>query len=395
VASSSVNAFALSDGRVYVTRGLLDLLKKKFPKRPIDANNDMLGHVLAHELSHVIRRHTMNTAVFQEAVKDTNRSLDPSVLTHVTRLHEIDADREGIVMAFLAGYHPRGGIEFMEVMGQELEIPKHLDHPTFEERVEYLTEYWTNDVRYAFVSFKLGVTAMDRGAKLEGTDMQQAIAAYEEAVDDFKRFRTMLPSLKEAMNDLGIAYTKLGVLAMSAQDSPLGRWQTRFSLERDSAVKYVGLAREDDSTKTRGTEKARIPWQLREAIASLKEALATDETYSKARLNLASAYVAANQLDNASAMLAKVEPKQGVTAGDVELIRGIVLAEGKDYARAKTSFEQAISSQSAKRAASYNLAKTLELAGKKDEAKRAYQQYSKLYPGGPWAKAADVAAAKL
>jgi predicted Zn-dependent protease len=395
VASSSVNAFALSDGRVYVTRGLLDLLKKKFPKRPIDANNDMLGHVLAHELSHVIRRHTMNTAVFQEAVKDTNRSLDPSVLTHVTRLHEIDADREGIVMAFLAGYHPRGGIEFMEVMGQELEIPKHLDHPTFEERVEYLTEYWTNDVRYAFVSFKLGVTAMDRGAKLEGTDMQQAIAAYEEAVDDFKRFRTMLPSLKEAMNDLGIAYTKLGVLAMSAQDSPLGRWQTRFSLERDSAVKYVGLAREDDSTKTRGTEKARIPWQLREAIASLKEALATDETYSKARLNLASAYVAANQLDNASAMLAKVEPKQGVTAGDVELIRGIVLAEGKDYARAKTSFEQAISSQSAKRAASYNLAKTLELAGKKDEAKRAYQQYSKLYPGGPWAKAADAAAAKL
>ncbi|MBS1119748.1 MAG: Zn-dependent protease [Deltaproteobacteria bacterium] len=395
VASPSVNAFALSDGRVYVTRGLLDLLKKKFPKRSIDANNDILGHVLAHELAHVIRRHTMNTAVFQEAVKDTNRMLDPSVLTHVTRLHEIDADREGIVMAFLAGYHPRGGIEFMEVMGQDLEIPKHLDHPTFEERVEYLTEYWTNDVRYAFVSFKLGVTAMDRGAKLEATDMQQAIAAYEEAVDDFKRFRAMLPSLKDAMNDLGIAYTKLGVLAMTAQDSPLGRWQTRFSLERDSAVKYVGLARPDDSSKTRGTDKARIPWQLREAIAALKEALATDETYSKARLNLASAYVAANQLDNASAMLAKVEPKQGVTDGDVELIRGIVLAESKDYGKARASFEKAIASQSAKRAASYNLAKTLELAGKKDEAKRAYQQYAKLYPGGPWAKAADAAAAKL
>ncbi len=395
VASSSVNAFALSDGRVYVTRGLLDLMKKKFPKRAIDANNDILGHVLAHELSHVIRRHTMNTAVFQEAVKDTSRSIDPSVITHVTRLHEIDADREGIVMAFLAGYHPRGGIEFMEVMGQDLEIPKNLDHPTFEERVEYLSEYWTNDVRYAFVSFKLGVTAMDRGAKLEATDMTQAIAAYEEAVEDFKRFRAMLPSLKEAMNDLGIAYTKLGVLAMSSQDSPLGRWQTRFSLERDSAVKYIGLAREDDTTKTRGTEKARIPWQLREAIASLKEAIATDETYGKARLNLASAYVAANQLENATAMLAKVEPKQGVTEGDVELIRGIVLAEGKDYDKAKASFEKAIQSQSAKRAASYNLAKTLELAGKKDDAKRAYQQYSKLYPGGPWAKAADAAAAKL
>jgi len=161
------------------------MLKKKFPQRPIDANNDILGHILGHELQHVIRRHTLNSVVFQEAVKDASRPLDASVLTHVTRLHEIDADRQGMVMAFLAGYHPRGGIEFMEVMGGEDEIPKHLDHPTFEERVEYLTEYWTNDVRYAFVSFKLGVAATDRAGKLEATDMKGAVAAYEEAVEDF------------------------------------------------------------------------------------------------------------------------------------------------------------------------------------------------------------------
>ncbi|HEU0031800.1 MAG TPA: tetratricopeptide repeat protein [Kofleriaceae bacterium] len=395
VASGSVNAFALADGRVYVTRGLIDLLKKKFPNRAIDANNDILGHVLAHELSHVIRRHTLNTAVFQEAIKDSSRFLDPSVLTHVTRIHEIDADREGIVMAFLAGYHPRGGIEFMEVMGQDLEIPKNLDHPTFQERVEYLTEYWTNDVRYAFVSFKLGVAAMDKGAKLEATDMQAAIAAYDDAVDNFKRFRAMLPSLKEAMNDLGIAYTKLGVLAMAKTESPLGRWQTRFSLERDSAVKYVGLARDEDKSQSRGSGGARLPWQLREAIAQFKEALAADETYSKARLNLAAAYTAANQLDNAKEMLGKVEAKRGVTDGDIELIRGIVLAESKDYDKARASFEKAIQSQQNKRAASYNLALTLQLAGKKDEAKRAYTQYAKLYPGGPWAKAAEAAAAKL
>ncbi|MEO8702786.1 MAG: tetratricopeptide repeat protein [Kofleriaceae bacterium] len=395
VGTSIVNAFALADGHVYVTRGLLDEMKKKFPKKPIDANNDALAHILAHELAHVTRRHTLNTAVFQEAIKDTSRRLDPAILTHVTRTHEIDADREGIVMAFLAGYAPRGGIEFMEVMGQQMEIPKHLDHPTFEERVEYLTEYWTNDVRYAFVSFKLGVGAMDRGAKAEATDMTQAVAAYEEAVDHFKRFRTMLPSLKEAMNDLGIAYTKIGVLAMNKTDTPLGRWQTRFSLERESAVKYVGLVKDEESRQTRGTEKARLPWQLREGIAAFKEAIATDEGYTKARLNLATAYVAANQLDNAKDALAKLEPKRGVVAGDIELVRGIVEAETKQYDKAKGSFEKAVSSQAAKRAASYNLAKALELAGKKDDAKRAYQQYVKLFPGGPWAKAAEAAAAKL
>src|SRR5690606_26429431 len=246
-----------------------DLIRKKTGKK-VDANNDALGHILAHELQHVIRKHTINTAVFQEAVKDGGRYLDRSILTHVERIHEIDADREGMVMAFLAGYHPRGGIELMEMMGKEMEIPKHLDHPTFQERVEYLTEYWTNDVRYAFVSFKLGVQAMDRGAKLEATDMKKAIESYEDAADNFKRFRSMLPSLKEAANDMGVAYTKLGVLAMNKDDSPLGRWQTRFSLERDSAVKYVNLARPEEKLQTRGTEKKRIPWQLREAIAAFK-----------------------------------------------------------------------------------------------------------------------------
>ncbi|HEX7839283.1 MAG TPA: M48 family metalloprotease, partial [Kofleriaceae bacterium] len=392
--SSMVNAFALPDGHVYVTRGLIEMVRNKLPNRPIDANNEALGHILGHELQHVLRRHNVNSAVFQAAVKNASAPLDPSVLTHVTRLQEMDADREGMVMAFLAGFHPRGGIAFMEIMGKELEIPQHLDHPTFDERVAYLTEYWTNDVRYAFVSFRLGVAAMDRGARLEATDLPQAVAAYNEAIEDFKRYHAMLPSLKEADNDLGIAYTKLGVLAMSA-DSPLARWQTRFSLERASAVAYVGLARDEDADRTRGGDKARLPSQLREAIAAFKEALALDENYSKARLNLAAAYLAANQLDNASAMLAKVEARGDVTSGDIDLIRGIALAEAKTYDKAKAAFEHALTSQLAKRAASYNLARTLELAGKKDEAKRAYQQYVKLFPGGPWAKAADDAAAKL
>lgn len=392
--TSMVNAFALASGDVYVTRGMLDLIKKKSGK-PIDANNDILGHILAHELQHVIRKHTINTAVFREAAKDGGKYMDRSVLTHVERIHEIDADREGMVMAFLAGYHPRGGIELMETMGKEMEIPKHLDHPTFQERVEYLTEYWTNDVRYAFVSFKLGVGAVDRAGKLEASDMAKAIEAHQDAADHFKRFRAMLPTVKEAANNLGIAYTRLGVLAMNKDESPLGRWQTRFSLERESSVKYVGLARDEEQTKTRGTEKTRLPWQLREAIAAFKDALQLDEGYNKARLNLATAYIAGSQFDNAKAMLDKVEAKGDVTDGDIELIRGITLAEAKDFDKARASFEKALASASAKRAATYNIAKTLELAGKKDEAKKAWGQYAKLYPGGPWAAAATAAAAKL
>jgi len=398
VASKQVNAFALSDGSIYVTRGLLEMLEKKTGKKFSD-KNDVMGHILGHEIAHVTRRHIVSSSVFQEAVKDASRPLDPSVMTHVTRLHEIDADREGMVMAFLAGFHPRGGIEFMETMGKEMEIPTHLDHPTFEERVAYLTDYWTNDVRYAFVSFKLGVAAMDKGAKLESSDMTGAVAAYNEAVEAFKKFKGTLPQQKEASNDLGVAYTKLGVLAMSADTAaPLGRWQTRFSLERDSAVKYVGLARDGAESKgtQRGTDnKARVPWQLREAMSMFKEALAIDETYSKARLNLAAAYVAANQMDNAKTALTKVELKGGVVAGDVELINGIIFAEAKAYDKAKAAFEKGLTSQQGRRAAAYNIAKNYELAGKKPEAKKAYLEYAKQYPGTAWSKAAESTAAKL
>jgi len=396
VATRLPNAFALADGRVYVTRGLLDTIGKTLPPgQKIDANNDLLGHVLAHELNHVIHKHTMHTALFQQAIKDSARMLDPAVLTHVTRLHEIEADREGMVMAFLAGYHPRGGIEFMELMGKQGEVPRHLDHPTFQERIDYLTDYWTDDVRYAFLSFKLGVAEMDKGAGLEETDLPSAVTAYQTAVEHFRRFHTMLPSLKEAMNDLGVAYTKLGVLAMDRDDSPLGRWQTRFSLERESSVKYASLVRDEGTTHARGIDRSRLPSQLRDGIASFKEALAIDEDYNKARLNLASAYLAANQIDSANATLAKIEPRPDVTSGDVDLIRGIALAEAKLYEPARAAFERAEGFPALRRAAFFNVARALELGGKKAEAKKAYQQYAVVFPGGPWAKAAESAAAKL
>jgi tetratricopeptide (TPR) repeat protein len=353
--------------------------------------------VLGHELTHVIRRHTVETDIFQEAVKDSSRYLDPAVLTHVTRIHEIEADREGIVMAFLAGYHPRGIIEFMEVSGKEMEIPAHLDHPTFEERVNYLEEFWTNDVKYAFVSFELGVAAMDRAGKLEGADLKAAVAAYDEAIEDFKRFQLTLRSNKQVLNDLGIALAKLGVLGMTAQDSPLGRWQTRFSLERDAALKYVGLVRDDDGGGTRGAggKKPRLPWQLKEAIATFKEALAEDETYARAAFNLAGALLAAGKLDEAEEALGKVKAGSGVTSGEVDLLRGVIEAERKQYDKAKASFDKALVSKATKQAAAYDLARCLALAGKKDEAKKAYQAYAKSYPTGPWAKAATAAASKL
>lgn len=395
--SDVVNALAMPNGSVYVTRGMFDFLKKMWPDRPIDAKNDALGHVLAHELAHVLRRHTVQGVIYREAMKDASAPLDPSILTHVTRLQEIEADREGIVIAALAGFHPRGGIELMEKLGKEREIPRHLDHPTFEERVSFLQEYWTNDVRYAYVSFGLGVAAMEKGAKSEDSDLAAAVTSYETAAEHFKRFRTTLTAQREVMNNLGIVYAKLGVLALGKADSPLGKWRTRFSIEKQSASKYVGLAREEESG-TRGAPpgggKARMPWQLREAISMFKEALANNETYSKARLNLATAYLAGDRLDEAAETINAAKPGRGVTAGDIEIVRGVVAAEKGAFDKAQAAFEAAAKGGSAA-AASFNLARLLEVRGKKAEAKAAYESYAKAYPSGSWAAAAKAAASKL
>ena len=394
-----VNAFALPDGSLYVTRGLFDFIKRKWPNRRMDATNDVLAHIMGHEMAHVIRRHTVQTLVYNEAIKDSSRVLDPSVLTHVTRLHEIEADREGIVLAFLAGYHPRGGIEFMEAIGKEMEIPSHLDHPTYEERVHYLEEYWTNDVRYAFVSFKLGIDALDRANKLEASDTGGARDAYEEAVDHFKRFRNTVKANKQVLNNLGIAYAKVGVIAMTDSDSPLVRWQTRFSVEHDQAIEYGSLARDEDKEESRAStrggklpkKKIAVPWQMREARSVFEEALGLDAAYLKARLNLAMVELALGKASEADVQLDRVK----VGSGEADLLRGIVSAEQKQWPAAIASFQRAQKVRGMGRAARYNLARAYWLSGKKAEARSEFQAYVKDDRQGPWNKAAQKALKQL
>ncbi|HKE17481.1 MAG TPA: M48 family metalloprotease [Kofleriaceae bacterium] len=387
-----VNAFALPDGSIYFTRGLFDFLKKKWPRRKLDATNDILAHVMAHEMTHVIRRHTLQTLIYQEAIRDSSRPLDPAILTHVTRLHEVEADREGIVLAFLAGYHPRGGIEFMEVSGKEMEIPPHLDHPTYEERVHYLEEYWTNDVRYAFVSFKLGLATLDRAARLEFSDPSKVPEAYELAVDHFKRFRTTLKGNKEVLNNLGIAYAKLGVMSMARSGgSPLLGWQTRFSVERNAALRYRSLQRDEDEPRTRGggaPKKPAVPWQLREAMAAFDEALHIDSRYGKAQLNMALVQLALGRSADAHRRLAALAP-----SGERDLLIGVASAEEKRWAESEAALTRASKFAGLARAARYDLARMYQLSSRRDKANAAYRAYllADRDKASPWAQAAQRA----
>lgn len=114
--SPGINAFAAPGGYVFVTRGLIAVLR----------NEAELAGVLAHEMGHVLARHHLEALTAQErfklvtdlAVEATDtRGLLSDALVGVTREvyakgleqgDEFEADRMGVVIAARAGYDPWG-----------------------------------------------------------------------------------------------------------------------------------------------------------------------------------------------------------------------------------------------------------------------------------------------
>jgi len=114
--SQGINAFAAPGGYVVVTLGLYNLLE----------NEAQLAGVLAHEISHVVRKHHLEalnkvlkrefwTGLAVAAVDDKGdrKNLETLVnsgvqlyATGLDREYEFDADLRGVVLAARAGYDP-------------------------------------------------------------------------------------------------------------------------------------------------------------------------------------------------------------------------------------------------------------------------------------------------
>ena len=397
--SSMVNAFAMPNGNIYFTEGFFEFMRSTFPDRPIDEHNDALAQVLAHEIVHVLREHVVRSQVFQAAITDASRQLDPAVLTHLTRIHEIQADREGMIIAFLGGYHPRGGVEFMEARGRQGEIPPHLDHPTYDERIHYLEEYWSNHVKFAWLSFSFGLQAMEGAAEAEGRDVAEAAGLYRKAIEDFKRFQLTLRPTKETLNNMGVAYAKLGVYRLASEDSPLYAWNTDFTVERELALRFVAIRRDKTELgRTRGADApaAATPRELDQAIECFRRALDKDARYGKAKVNLALVYLAKKKYEDATAALATLGAEGGEETARVENLRGVIEAAAGRSEAAFAAFDAATTSGGAPcPAATYNrglLHRRLDQSG---EARAAFEAYLRAAPTGPKAAAARKALAEL
>ena len=151
-----VNAFALPGGYVYVTRGLIE---------QSDRLEELAG-VMAHEVAHVERRHTVKQ-IKQERKQDAGlvvlctltrlcRTLGGSIAIQVgaeadaaqySQMHEAEADSVGVIIARRAGIDPEGLPLFLEKVMEDREAqPTPLEavfasHPTDESRIAALRKH--------------------------------------------------------------------------------------------------------------------------------------------------------------------------------------------------------------------------------------------------------------
>jgi len=107
-----MNAFSLPGGHVYVGEGMLNLM----------TSEDQLAFILSHEIEHIDHYHCAERVQVQAHLKNLQLDVVGALVqiplqvweAGYTKDEELEADREGLRLAVLAGYSPYGAVTLFE-----------------------------------------------------------------------------------------------------------------------------------------------------------------------------------------------------------------------------------------------------------------------------------------
>ncbi|MFA6266013.1 MAG: M48 family metalloprotease [Pseudolabrys sp.] len=145
--SPAINAFALPNGHLYISRGLIALA----------ADKAELASVLAHEMGHVIARHAaireeqarqtaLISHVVSEVLSDPNMgalALAKSRLTlaSFSRAQEFEADGIGVGISSRAGYDSFGAARFLTAMQRNADLKSPPSARNTEPQADFLSSH--------------------------------------------------------------------------------------------------------------------------------------------------------------------------------------------------------------------------------------------------------------
>jgi predicted Zn-dependent protease len=126
-----INAFALPGGHVFVGQGLLDRM----------TSEDELAFVLGHEIEHIDHYHAVERVQIEAQLRHVSLDVVADIAQIPISLwqagyskdEEMEADREGLRLAFAAGYSAKGAVNLLERWTQlRNEYVIHAQNPTEE-----------------------------------------------------------------------------------------------------------------------------------------------------------------------------------------------------------------------------------------------------------------------
>jgi predicted Zn-dependent protease len=281
------NAFALPNGSIYVSTGLLALMD----------NESQVAAVIAHELTHVLRRHTylqnrsnrkkyLTMNIMAAIGAYAPGGVAGAVITIVTAVApfivlatmfgysrdlEREADLKGIDMMIAAEYPPEEMVKMMKVLNMDIEGEEiryfYNDHPALSERINYLNSYLGARADKVTPQMELNREKNAYFTKTESImrhDIQLAMnaARFRSAVYLAQRLVDFHPNSSENVFLLAEAYRNLGPRSPQLSEKELTN-----SAKKDAAKKRQKRTPEEEERELLATPAGQQNWKTHQQRA--------------------------------------------------------------------------------------------------------------------------------